>query len=49
MLTVEQIISVLSTGRNAMPNFRPVMTVEQMHDTATFLTEELLPQQTPQP
>ncbi|MEY4641543.1 MAG: hypothetical protein RLZZ227_1537 [Pseudomonadota bacterium] len=41
-LTIEQIITVLSTGRNAMPNFRPVMTIEQMHDTATYLKEELL-------
>lgn len=43
-LAVQDIITMLSTGRNAMPNFRPVMTVEQMHDIATYLTEELLQQ-----
>ena len=41
-LTVEQIIGTLSTGKNSMPNFRTVMTVEQMHDIATYLTDELL-------
>ena len=44
-LSLEQIIGMLGTGRNAMPNFRPVMTVEEMHDIATYLTEELLPAQ----
>ncbi len=41
-LSVQDIITMLSTGRNAMPNFRPVMQVEQMHDIATYLAEELL-------
>jgi mono/diheme cytochrome c family protein len=41
-LAVQDIITMLSTGRNAMPNFRPVMTVEQMHDIATYVTEELV-------
>jgi alcohol dehydrogenase (cytochrome c) len=41
-LGMQDIITMLSTGRNAMPNFRPVMTVEQMHDIATYLTEDLL-------
>ena len=44
MLAAQDIITMLSTGRNAMPNFRPVMTIEQMHDIATYLTEDLLKQ-----
>lgn len=44
VLATQDIITMLSTGRNAMPNFRPVMTIEQMHDIATYLTEDLLKQ-----
>jgi len=41
-LGVQGIMTMLSTGRNAMPNFRPVMSVEQMHDVASWLIEDLL-------
>ena len=42
-LSVEAIMAMLSTGKNTMPNFRGAMTVEQMHDVATYVKEELIP------
>jgi len=42
LLTVQDIMNMLGTGRNAMPNFRSVLTPEQAHDVATYLTTELL-------
>jgi quinohemoprotein ethanol dehydrogenase len=41
-LVQQDIVSVLSTGKNVMPNFSAVMSVEQMHDIAAYLTDELL-------
>ncbi len=41
-LDVQAIMTMLSTGKNAMPNFRTVLTSEQMHDVANYLTTDLL-------
>ena len=41
-LQVQDIMNMLGTGRNAMPNFRSVLTPEQAHDVATYLTGNLL-------
>jgi quinohemoprotein ethanol dehydrogenase len=41
-LTVDSIMAMLSTGRNAMPPFRGVLSVEQMHDLAVWLKEDLI-------
>ncbi|MGA0935942.1 MAG: PQQ-binding-like beta-propeller repeat protein [Pseudohongiellaceae bacterium] len=41
-LTVNDIMTILGTGRNNMPSFRFVFQPEQAHDVATFLAEELL-------
>jgi mono/diheme cytochrome c family protein len=36
------ILDVLGTGRNGMPTFRFVLTPEQAHDVAEYLSAELL-------
>jgi mono/diheme cytochrome c family protein len=41
-LDVLAVMTTLSTGKNAMPNFRTVFTPEQMHDVANYLTTDLL-------
>jgi len=41
-LSIIDIMTMLGNGRNAMPNFNGVMNVEQMHDVAAYLAEDLL-------
>ena len=41
-LTVEDIMTILGNGRNAMPAFGTVLTPEQMHDTGAFIVKELV-------
>lgn len=41
-LKITDIFSVLTTGRNTMPNFSSVLSAEQIHDVSAYLTEELL-------
>jgi len=41
-LSLQDIMTVLGTGRNGMPSFRFVFQPEQAHDVATYLVEELL-------
>jgi len=41
-LTVEQIMTVLGAGQNAMPAFSTIMSVEEMHDTSSFILEQLV-------
>jgi len=39
---VEDIMTILGNGRNAMPAFGTVLTPEQMHDTGAFIVKELV-------
>jgi mono/diheme cytochrome c family protein len=41
-LDVNDIMTILGTGRNGMPSFRFVFQPEQAHDVASFLVSELL-------
>jgi PQQ-dependent dehydrogenase (methanol/ethanol family) len=41
-LNVADIMTILGTGRNTMPAFSTMLSAEQMHDTASFIVEELL-------
>jgi quinohemoprotein ethanol dehydrogenase len=41
-LTVDSAFAVMSTGRNAMPNFGVSMTAEQLHDVASYVVKELV-------
>jgi len=41
-LTVDTIVSVLTTGRNAMPEFGSVYTEREMREIATFVVKKLL-------
>lgn len=41
-LGVLDIMTILGTGRNAMPNFSSVLSAEQIHDVGSYLTAELL-------
>ncbi len=43
-LTINDIMTILGTGRNNMPSFRFVFQPEQAHDVAAYLVEELLAQ-----
>lgn len=43
-LKIADIFTVLTNGRNGMPNFSAVLTAEQVHDVSTYLTKELLAQ-----
>ena len=41
-LTVATVINVLNNGRNAMPNFSTVLSVEDMHDIGSYIVENLV-------
>ena len=41
-LTVDAIMAMLSTGKGQMPNFTGALSVEQMHDIASFVKEDLI-------
>jgi alcohol dehydrogenase (cytochrome c) len=41
-LTVDTIMAMLSTGKGQMPSFNGALSVEQMHDIATFAKEDLI-------
>ena len=41
-LSLQDIMNILGTGRNAMPAFSTMLSVEEMHDTASFVLEELI-------
>ena len=43
-LTLQDIMNILGTGRNAMPAFSTMLTPEQVHDTASYILELLLKQ-----
>ena len=44
-LTLQDIMTILGTGRNAMPAFSTMLTPEQIHDTGSYILEELLKEQ----
>ena len=41
-LTVATVMNVLNNGRNAMPNFSTVLSVEDMHDIGSYIVEDLV-------
>jgi len=41
-LSVQDVMNILGTGRNAMPAFSTMMSVEQMHDAASYIVEQLV-------
>ena len=43
-LSVQDIMAILGAGRNAMPAFSTMLSPEQMHDTGSFIVEDLVRQ-----
>ena len=43
-LTLQDIMNILGAGRNAMPAFSTMLTPEQIHDTGSYILEQLLKQ-----
>ena len=43
-LTIASVMNVLNTGRNAMPNFSAVLSVDDMHDLGSYIVEEMVPE-----
>lgn len=41
-LGLQEIMNVLGTGRNAMPAFSTVLSAEEIHDTGSFIIEQLV-------
>ena len=41
-LTLQDIMNILGTGRNAMPAFSTMLTPEQIHDTASYILGQLI-------
>lgn len=44
-LTIQDIVSILGSGRNAMPAFGTMLTGGDMHDVAAYILQQLVPDQ----